>query len=464
MSVEHLSDPTSSDVAEELEILSAAAARLAAHPLWEVQSAALAGLLRGVEAAGRMLDSARLRLVAEVDDRGVALSDGAVSTGRWVADVTGATPSTGVRSVSTAAALARRFRPTAAALASGAIGLWHAERIVAALDAVRPRVEPTALDEAEAHLLALVGQLDTRGFVRACATMAAVLDPDGPAPDDEDSAHRNALRISEATSAGMRRVTGWLDDTSAAVLLSALTPLAAPGGLGQGARGGGANPDGLEGGGSGVGEDVSRAAPQRSRAAALDRRGAPRRMADALLALAKIALASDLLPHQGGARPAVTVTIDLAVLRGDRSGVGTLDWGGPVSAATARLLACDSRVVPVVLGGAGQPLDVGRERRTVPTAARRALVVRDDGCAFPGCGAPPGWCDAHHIEHWADGGATDLANLVLLCGAHHRLTHASGWGISIDAKTGHPRFRPPRHVDPQQRWRPSHNAAGRLRT
>ncbi len=438
-------------MATDLAVLHDAAIRLAEEPLWEVQSADLAGLLRGVEAAGRMLDSARLRLIAEVDDRGVALNDGAVSTGRWVAEVIGTTPAAGVRWVGTATALARRFPATGSALAGGRVGVWHAERLVAVLDPVRPRVDEAAVNEAEAHLLTLVETLDARGFVRACAAMVAALDPDGSAPDDEeDPACRNALRISDATPAGMRRVSGWLDDTSAAVLLSALTPLAAPGALARGPGDGG--------------DSQSAAVPHRRQGGALDRRGAPRRMADALLALAKIGLASDLLPHQGGARPAVTVTISLEVLRGNDPGVGALDWGGPVSATTARMLACEARVVPVVLGGAGQPLDVGRDRRTVPTAARLALVVRDDGCAFPGCGAPPGWCDAHHIRHWADGGPTDLANLVLLCGAHHRLTHASRWGIRVDPDTGHPRFRPPRHVDPQQRWRPAHNAPGRLRT
>ncbi|UDF22621.1 HNH endonuclease signature motif containing protein, partial [Rhodococcus qingshengii] len=81
---------------------------------------------------------------------------------------------------------------------------------------------------------------------------------------------------------------------------------------------------------------------------------------------------------------------------------------------------------------------------------RRALAVRDGGCAFPGCGTPSGWCDAHHIVHWNDGGPTDLDNLVLLCGHHHRTLHHTEWRVEIgpDRKTV---FYPPMSIDPFQR-------------
>jgi hypothetical protein len=94
-------------------------------------------------------------------------------------------------------------------------------------------------------------------------------------------------------------------------------------------------------------------------------------------------------------------------------------------------------------------LDVGREQRTVTAGQWAALVVRDRGCAFPGCTRPAEWCIAHHIVHWADGGPTDLDNLVLLCGYHHRVVHHSGWQV-IMAADRHPQFLPPPWVDPDQ--------------
>jgi hypothetical protein len=93
--------------------------------------------------------------------------------------------------------------------------------------------------------------------------------------------------------------------------------------------------------------------------------------------------------------------------------------------------------------------DVGRASYTVPAPMRRALIVRDKGCAFPGCDRPPSWCAAHHIVHWADGGATALHNLVLLCDAHHSLAHTEDWQIRI--VDGHPEFIPPRWLDPHRK-------------
>lgn len=102
-----------------------------------------------------------------------------------------------------------------------------------------------------------------------------------------------------------------------------------------------------------------------------------------------------------------------------------LDTGAPVAIETARRLCCDAGIV-VHLERGGEPLAIGRRRRTIPPAIRRALRTRDRGCRFPGCTATR-WLDAHHVEHWADGGATDLDNLVMLCGHHHKLVHEHGY-------------------------------------
>jgi hypothetical protein len=101
---------------------------------------------------------------------------------------------------------------------------------------------------------------------------------------------------------------------------------------------------------------------------------------------------------------------------------------------TIRRLACDSRI-EWVLESEGQPVGIGRRGRQVPEPIHRVLRHRDGGvCRFPGCERKR-WLHAHHLVHWADGGGTDLDNLVLLCHAHHRLIHEGGWRTS-----GHPAY------------------------
>ncbi|WP_419554565.1 HNH endonuclease signature motif containing protein [Candidatus Poriferisodalis sp.] len=102
---------------------------------------------------------------------------------------------------------------------------------------------------------------------------------------------------------------------------------------------------------------------------------------------------------------------------------GVTETGTELSGAELRKLACDAQVVPVVMGGASEVLDVGRASRTIPPSIRRALIARDQGCVWPGCERAPIHCDGHHIQHWIDDGPTCLANLALLCHSHHHRLH-----------------------------------------
>jgi HNH endonuclease len=111
------------------------------------------------------------------------------------------------------------------------------------------------------------------------------------------------------------------------------------------------------------------------------------------------------------------------------AGRGDGDRDGGPGGLTARLQTAIA-LLPAALGGAPtQPLEVGRATRVVTAAQRAALAVRDGGCVFPGCDRPLAWCDAHHLRHWLHGGPTDLANLALLCRAHHRAVHEGGWRL-----------------------------------
>ncbi|MFC3897817.1 DUF222 domain-containing protein, partial [Lentzea rhizosphaerae] len=176
-----------------------------------------------------------------------------------------------------------------------------------------------------------------------------------------------------------------------------------------------------------------------------DLRSREQREGDALAELIDLMLRADQLPEHGGEPVTLTLTMPYEDLA-NRVGHATLDNGDHIPADQARQLACNAGIIPMVLGGAGQPLDIGRKTRTFPAAIRRILVTRDRGCAFPGCGRPPRQCDAHHIRHWANGGDTSVDNAVLLCRHHHTLIHQSKWEVKL--VTGIPTFYPPAWLDP----------------
>jgi hypothetical protein len=182
-----------------------------------------------------------------------------------------------------------------------------------------------------------------------------------------------------------------------------------------------------------------------------DHRSPAQRRADALVEVCRLALRTGELPASGGEPPQLAITVAYHPLT--RSlGAGRLDSGDRVSPAVVRRLACDARLLPVVLGGAGQILDAGRTRRLATGPLRRALVVRDRGCAFPGCDRPPRWTDGHHITPWTAGGRTNLTNLTLLCRRHHRVIHDGDWTVRI-AADGLPEFLPPPVLGVPQRPR-----------
>jgi hypothetical protein len=166
-------------------------------------------------------------------------------------------------------------------------------------------------------------------------------------------------------------------------------------------------------------------------------RTAAQRRADALVQVCRHYLDSSDRPVVAGERPHVIVTVDVE-LQGGNGGRSELADVGRISAPEALQWACDAQVTRVITDAASRPLDVGRTTRITPAWIRKALVVRDGGCAFPGCGRPPSWCDPHHVRHWTKGGPTALSNLVLLCRRHHRLIHHNRFSVEI--AEGLPRF------------------------
>jgi hypothetical protein len=169
------------------------------------------------------------------------------------------------------------------------------------------------------------------------------------------------------------------------------------------------------------------------------------RRADALVAICDRVLAGaaeDLVP--AGAARQVVVHVDVGVLTGEMPlGRCDVDRRMPLSSEAARRIGCDAEVVALTERD-GLPIDVGRKHRIVPDRLRRALEVRDRFCRFPGCGVPAHMAEAHHVDHWADGGRTDRDNVLMLCGFHHRRHHGGGYtirktpgGFSFETHDGH---------------------------
>ncbi|MDQ6873986.1 MAG: HNH endonuclease [Actinomycetota bacterium] len=318
--------------------------------------------------------------------------------------------------------LAGRCAATGAALAAGALSAAHA-RVITETMAALPPVSAEVTGRAEAFLIGQAAVLDPVLLGRAGRALTETL----TSTPDADSrlvqqAGRRQLHLTPAAD-GMVRLAGWLDAEAGAVLAAAIDPLAAP----RPAEDGSADP-----------------------------RPAARRRADALLDLITIAVAAGGLPASGKTPATVVVTIDHDTLAGRLAGAGRTPDGAVLPAAVVRRLACDAGIIPALLGTAGQPLDVGRTARTIPPGIRRALQLRDQGCAMPGCHTPPAWTDAHHIQHWANGGPTALHNLVLLCGQHHAAVHHQGWTVHIDPTDRLPAFHAPPQLDPAQKPRRHH--------
>lgn len=175
----------------------------------------------------------------------------------------------------------------------------------------------------------------------------------------------------------------------------------------------------------GVAEEVSSSVP-------LDRttpQPISQQRADELARVVEGFLASVKSDSTGGDRYMINIHTDVETLKQNGTGAESeIEDCGHVPAETSRRMACDCSVVHWNDNKQGEPLNIGRKTRSIPPAIRRALNRRDHGCRFPGCTCSR-FVDAHHIQHWADGGETSMDNLVLLCRTHHRLVHEAGYGV-----------------------------------
>ncbi len=168
--------------------------------------------------------------------------------------------------------------------------------------------------------------------------------------------------------------------------------------------------------------------PRRYPLGDVDQLPAPRRRGEAFCALLENLPVSGL-PQHGGTATSVMVILDLDTLKADRGWADT-STGDRITAEQARRLACQAGIIPVVLGGKGEILDLGRTRRLFSSAQRKAMAIRDRSCTAEGCDIPAAWCEAHHFKKpWSTGGKTNLADGKLLCAFHHHRAHDPVWEV-----------------------------------
>ena len=428
---------------EGLAAIAAELQEMAAQDPDGLGDSAQAARVRVLRGLGDRLEGQWLKELAAVDARGAAGAEEGVqvgSTAAWLRRRLRMSPSAASSSVRTARALFRGpLTATGQALVAGELSPAHAQVLASGTQHLPAH---TAV-EAEPVLVEAARRLDPRRLRRLVGHLCLVADPEGAEGRAERQHQRRGLWFSP-TWEGMVAIDGLLEPEAGQTLLAALEPLARP-------------------------------------ADAHDTRTGGQRRADALTELARRNLEGGRLPQSGGVRPQLLVTVDLDSLVGPDPGLGgDAGWVGPLPPETCRRLACDGAVtrvlvtrhptnhhhdhdvragrdhgdhgpggdgdgslaawlrtamakLPPILGGAPtQPLEVGRTSRVVTAAQRAALAVRDGGCAVAGCDRPLGWCEAHHLRHWLHGGPTDLANLALVCRAHHRAVHEGGWRLTRD--------------------------------
>jgi hypothetical protein len=412
-------------VAEAAALLGALTASLDS----DIADDELVAVVEGCQLVRSALRALEATVVAEVDDRDVARQLlGWGSTADWLTHAAGIRHGQGKQLVEHAHELVSERPATLAALAEGRISPEQADVVLDAVD--RLPGDPETRDHGEQVLLDQAARLTATELQRGARHVVEVIDPDGSARQREAElaredrvAHRRRFLTITDDGAGGIRLKGRGSVEDGATLRAALLPLTAP---------------------------VPMTDPETCEQVP-DPRDYGVRMWDAVVELAQTSLDANLPPDSHGARPRVVVTTDLEALRGALVERGRTDDGLELSPSAVRRLACDADIIPVALGGAGVVLDVGRSYRLVTAPIWTALVVRDRHCAFPGCRRPPIMCHAHHIVPWAQGGATKLANLVLLCGHHHRAVHETPWQVRLDSESGLPEFCPP-GARTEQEW------------
>ncbi len=368
-------------------------------------------LLRLVRLESR-LAAVRFQAMTVADD--VAAAEGARDVAALLTHHTRGDGRTYRRELALAQALDRRWRRVAAALAAGDLNLAQATVINHALDDLPGGIASEVVDQAEEHLVAEgahYGPQELRVLGRRILDVVAPEVAERTEARQLDAEERRARETTFATFTrlgdGSTRVLLRLPDASATRLRTYLEAFTSP----------------RHQGGRQVAGPLGQQAPFKQRVPGeVDRIPVHRRLGQAFCSLLEV-LEPTRLPVHGGDATTLIVTVPLETLRHDL-GTGDLGATDKLSAGELRRLACTAKIIPAVLAGKSEVLDLGRSARLFTPAQRKAMVVRDRECRAHGCTIPATWCEAHHrARPWAQGGRTDLADGILLCSWHHHRAH-----------------------------------------
>lgn len=392
-----------------------------------LDAAAATRLISDVDRAVSRLQAMKLVAIAVVDKANIAAEKGMTGTAAWLAGHSRADSAAANRDVKLATALDDGLDVTQAALAKGDLSTDHA-RVIAKVAAQLPEsVTPAERAQIETELVAKARILEPAKLGKVARRALEVVNR----PPAEVDAHEDAMLRREEEAALDRTRLTMVDNRDGTVTGHFTVPTLA---------------------GHILRKVVQQIASPRRFAlrAAEAARADGARSADEVASAAWEAFRSEdltwaqkyglafveLLEHlpterlSGKVAATVLVTLDHDKLRA-QVGAAHLDTGHDLSATEVRRLACNAGIVPVVLGGQGQPLDLGRTERFFTEAQRVALATRYDTCAAEGCDRPFDWTEGHHEDAWSRGGRTDLDRAVPLCGFHHRRVHDPGYAHVI---------------------------------
>lgn len=378
-------------------------AEIAVVPVEFMSTEEKAAALVAVSAAADRMAAIKLRLLASADD--VAAEAGARDAGAWLAHEARGDRHEQQRDLRLGEALSRRWRLVGEGLAEGAVNLAQVRVIAHALDQLPDDVPADVVAMAEEQLVAYAAEFGPRGLRVLGRRILDVVAPEvaeaaeAKALDDEErrAAETTTLTFTPCGD-GTIRLRGKLPDAAAHRLRTYLDAFTSP-------RQGGVSA------GSTAEAGHAEAGPLH------------RRRGQALCALLEH-LDPKKLPAHGGDATTVMVTMTLDQLRAELATAGLISSDDHrITAAEARRLACTAGIIPAVLGGRSEILDLGRTHRLYKSAQRKALRLRDRCCRAKGCTIPATWCEAHHLKPWALGGETNVDDGVLLCSFHHHRAH-----------------------------------------